>query len=376
MAGIYIHVPFCVKACFYCDFHFSTSLANKSKLVSSIIKEIELRKDYLENETIETIYFGGGTPSLLSQNELFSIINALAKNFKIASHAEITLEANPDDIDTKKLLEFKQSAINRLSIGVQSFVQEHLKWMNRAHNSMQAINCIIMAQDAGFENLNIDLIYGFNQLDESQWRKNLATFFQLNIPHLSAYSLTIEEKTALSSFIKSGKEPKLKDYHALQHFRILTEQMLLNGYEHYEISNFAKPGKYSKHNTSYWFGKKYLGIGPSAHSFNGLERNWNIANNAIYIKKIEQNELPQETEVLTKADRFNEKIMVSLRTQWGLDLEEIKTTFGSDFYKAFENEMQAHLKNENVHLQHNRLFLTTKGKEIADLVASDLFWVG
>jgi oxygen-independent coproporphyrinogen-3 oxidase len=373
MAGIYIHIPFCRKACHYCDFHFSTNLSMMQNLVDAIILEIEKEKQYLSNAEIETIYFGGGTPSLLPQQSLFQILNAVAKNFKIANYPEITLEINPDDVSKKKLKELKQSGINRLSLGVQSFKNQHLKMMNRAHNSYQAIQSILMAQDLGFSKLNIDLIYGFNELTEKEWLNNLETFIQLNIPHLSAYALTIEEKTVFGVKAKKGEFKLPNENKQAEHFEILTSLLEKNNFEHYEISNFCKPGKESKHNTSYWYGKHYLGIGPSAHSFNGISRKWNVRNNAIYIKNMHNNLAVSEEEVLTEINKINEFIMVRLRTNRGILFEEFEKLFGHQAMTQLNKNLK-NIESLLIDNQKNRLILTKKGKLYADKIASDLFF--
>lgn len=375
MAGIYIHIPFCKKACHYCDFHFSTNTALKTSLVNAIVKEIALQKNYAFNEPIETIYFGGGTPSLLTQEELFSILNAIAKHHSITHNPEITLEANPDDVTLQKLHQWRQAGINRLSIGIQSFFQEHLQWMNRAHSSIQAFNAIIQSQDAGFYNLTIDLIYGFPLLNNEQWQKNLENAVKLNIKHISPYCLTVEEKTALNYFVKKGKEPSPSEEQGAKQFEFMVGYLTQNGYEHYEISNFAKPGFYSKHNSNYWKGKLYIGLGPSAHSFNGYSRQWNIRNNAEYIRRINAFVDWFEKEELSIETRYNEYIMTSLRTQWGCDLNFVKNQFGDNLYDYLLLQAKPYIQAEMLFLNQEILKLSSSGKLLADKIASDLFWI-
>src|ERR1700712_1599535 len=318
MAGIYLHIPFCKQACHYCDFHFSTSLAYKDDLLRALVEEIRLRKDFLGGETVETIYFGGGTPSLLSGEELSLLINIITDIHTVSSDAEITIEANPDDLDQQKLKSLRQTPVNRFSIGIQSFFDDDLAWMNRVHRAREAEASVKRAQDAGFENITVDLIYGYPLLTEQKWKHNLDKAFELQVPHVSAYSMTVEPRTALASFIKKKKQAPMNDEQSSEQFIELMNAMEAHGFEHYEISNFCKPGHYSRHNTNYWRGIKYLGIGPSAHSYDGEKRQWNIANNAKYMQAIEKKTIPAEIEVLTEENRLNEYIMTSLRTQWGL----------------------------------------------------------
>ena len=381
MAGIYLHIPFCKQACFYCDFHFSTSLKKKDELISCMQKELVLRKDELQNETIETIYFGGGTPSLLSTEEIQSLLDTIEENFSVIESPEITLEANPDDLSDAVILGLAKSPINRLSIGVQSFFEEDLKSMNRAHNANEAKNCLSMAT-RHFDNITVDLIYGVPNMTNKRWKENLQTLFDFGINHISSYALTVEPKTALDSFIKQGKYPKLEEQVAREHFEILVEETQKQGFVHYEISNFGKPNYFSKHNTSYWQGKKYIGIGPSAHSFNQTHRSWNVSNNAKYIKSLQENVLPNEVEMLTINDQFNEYIMTGLRTIWGVSLSKIENKFGIDFKKRL-------LKAADKFIQQGLLVIasetkqsvsideilktTSKGAFLADGLASELF---
>lgn len=375
MAGIYIHIPFCKKACHYCDFHFSTNTELKSQMIEAMIREIELQKDYAFKETIETIYFGGGTPSLLQQQELFELLNTIAKFHKIIPQPEITLEANPDDIYPNKLYQWKQAGINRLSIGVQSFFQEHLQWMNRAHSSLQAFNAITQSQDAGFDNITIDLIYGFPGLSDEQWQKNLDNAVKHGVKHISPYCLTLEEKTALHHFVKKGHVAAPSEEQGARQFEYMTNYLMQKGFEHYEISNFAKPDFYSKHNSNYWKGKKYIGIGPSAHSFNGISRQWNIRNNAEYIRRVNSNSQWFDQEELSLNTRYNEYVMTSLRTQWGCDLNFIKASFGNEYLDYILKHSQSFIESEKLIRSENKLILTPQGKLFADKIASDLFWI-
>ncbi len=376
MAGIYIHIPFCKQACHYCNFHFSTSLKYKAEIIDAISTEIEMREAYLGLEpVIETIYFGGGTPSLLSPEDLNSIFETIYKTYLVSENAEVTLEANPDDLSQEKLKELKQTPINRLSIGIQSFFDEDLQFMNRAHNSVEAKKCLIIAQDIGFDNLTIDLIYGSPTTSNEHWESNLQTTFDFQIPHISCYCLTVEPKTALAHFVKTGKAKPVDEHQAAQQFEMLMDAMEQKGYEHYEISNFAKPGWYSRHNSSYWKGKKYIGIGPSAHSYNGKSRQWNPANNAKYLKFIQSKEGPLffEREVLSSEQQYNEYVMTSLRTIWGCDLTKINS-FGDQYEKHFLNTIQQFLENETVNHKKETYSLTRKGKLLADQIAMELFY--
>lgn len=373
MPGIYIHVPFCKKACHYCNFHFSTQLQLKSDLVAAICKEAVLRKTFLQ-EPVDTIYFGGGTPSLLSGSELEILLNTLNEHYTIAPNAEITLEANPDDIDPKTLNQWHQAGINRLSIGIQSFFEEDLQWMNRAHNAQQAKHCIELAQTAGFDNLTIDLIYGTPGLTNERWKQNIETALTLGIPHLSCYALTVEPNTALDVMVRKGTKEEVDADHQAIHFNILTETLQNAGFEHYEISNFAKPGFRSKHNSSYWQGNPYLGLGPSAHSFDGhVTRQWNISNNPLYISSLQQGVIPFESETLTMIQRINEYLMTSLRTIEGISLNFLEKNWGKERKQEVLQAAQIHLVQQNIRLQEQHIVLTAQGKFLADGIAADLF---
>lgn len=372
MAGIYLHIPFCKQACYYCDFHFSTSTRYKTELIQAMKQEIALQKQYLGNERIETIYFGGGTPSLLQADEIRYLIDEIQLHHNLAPNAEITLEANPDDLNASKIKELRRTPINRLSIGIQSFFDEDLKWMNRAHNSEEAEFSVKAAQDAGLDNITVDLIYGYPLLSDHKWQANMQQVFALQVPHVSAYSMTVEPKTALASFIHKGNQPAMDEAQSARQFLALMENMEVQGFEQYEISNFCLPQHYSKHNSNYWKGVKYLGIGPSAHSFNGESRQWNIANNQQYLKSIAQNELPAEKEVLTAKDQVNEYIMTSLRTIWGLDLNHVAAIHPQAIDEITGNA-NTFLTNEWLTLNQQIFKLTKTGKLYADHIASTLF---
>ena len=374
MAGIYIHIPFCKQACHYCDFHFSTSLKNKDAFLKALVKEIELQKNYFNTpEIINTIYFGGGTPSLLSQKEIEFIMEHLHKYFTIDNRAEITLEANPDDLTPDKSEELSRTPINRLSIGIQSFFDEDLKWMNRAHNSLQASSAVKNAQDKGFENITIDLIYGTPTLSNENWTENLQRTFDLKIKHISAYCLTIEPKTVLGHQLKNKMIKSVDEQKSAMQFEKMLEEMKKNNFVQYEISNFCVGNNYSIHNSNYWLQKSYLGLGPSAHSFNGTSRRWNISNNALYIKALENNTINYTEEILSKNQQYNEYILTSLRTFWGIDLTYIKNNFGDQFVVACIKEAQPYITKNQVQLIDNKLFLTDAGKLFADKITADLF---
>ena len=374
MSGIYIHIPFCKQACHYCDFHFSTSLKNKEALVKSVLLEIDTRINYLPSKTIETIYFGGGTPSLLSEKETFQILEKIYKLYKVSNDAEITLECNPDDLSDEKLKELKRLEINRLSIGLQSFNEEELIWMHRAHTAKESESSVKRAQDRGFENITIDLIYGSKFSNLTNWKKTLDKAIALQVPHISSYNLTIEEKTKLGHDFKVKKEVAIDDEKSSEMFLEMIDRLEKNNFIHYEISNFGKEGFFSKHNSNYWKGEHYIGLGPSAHSFDGTSRQWNVSNNNLYIKHLEEkSEAYFEKEVLTETERFNEYILTSLRTIWGIDLNYLKANFNSDFVKNFSMQIQEYIKQGTVLVNNSTYTLTEKGKLLADKIASDLF---
>ncbi|MBJ2123182.1 radical SAM family heme chaperone HemW [Flavobacterium sp. IB48] len=374
MSGIYIHIPFCKQACHYCDFHFSTSMKKKDDMVLALAKEIGMRKNEFENEIVETIYFGGGTPSVLSNDEINFLISEVYKNYKVVENPEITLEANPDDLSPERILELSKSPINRLSIGIQSFYEDDLKMMNRAHNSAEAKKCLEEATKY-FDNISLDLIYGIPGLSDEMWKQNIQTALDFGIPHISSYALTVEPKTALSKLIQTGKIAEPQDEVASNHFMILVEMLQKNGFIHYELSNFGKENYFSKNNSAYWLGKKYIGIGPSAHSYDGEKRGWNIANNSLYLKAIQNEELPIETEILTISDRYNEYIMTGLRTIWGVSLERIEKEFGSEYLNYLLEQSQKFLNDDLLSIENNILKPTPKGKFLTDGIASDLFYV-
>ena len=372
MSGIYIHIPFCKQACHYCDFHFSTSMKKKDEMVLALVKEIELRKGESQYEIIETIYFGGGTPSVLTIDDIQFLINSVYEHYHVVENPEITLEANPDDLDNEIIIQYANSPINRLSIGVQSFFEDDLELMNRAHNSEEAKKCLEFATQY-FDNISIDLIYGMPNMSNEKWLQNIETALSFNIPHISSYALTVEPKTALYKMIKSGAIPTLDDDLAQQHFHILIDKLQENGFVHYELSNFGKPDFFSKNNTAYWLGKKYIGIGPSAHSYNGESRSWNIANNSLYLKAIAENKLPSETEILSKTDQYNEYIMTGLRTIWGVSLERIETEFGTKYLDYLHQQVEKYISDHLLEIENNVLKTTKKGKFLSDGIASDLF---
>jgi len=373
MAGIYIHIPYCRKACTYCNFHFSTSLRTQAQLVAAIKTELVNRREYLNTEPITTIYFGGGTPSTLSSDTIADIISTIEEHYPIAQHPEITLEANPDDLTTGYLEALSQTRINRLSIGVQSFRETDLVFMNRSHNATQAIACIQQAQKAGFTNISIDLIYGTPGLNDNDWRANLTQLKALHIPHFSAYSLTVEAKTALHHQVTHQKVPMPDAATAARQLQILIDFAADNGYDHYEISNYALPGKYAVHNTNYWRGVPYLGVGPSAHSYNKDTRSWNIANNALYIKAVESGVSAMETETLSKNDKINEYLLTTLRTMWGCDLEHLAALGSNEVLQGILACAEPYVHRGLLQRTKNALRLTNAGKFYADGIAADLF---
>ena len=372
MSGIYIHIPFCKKACHYCDFHFSTSFKHKDQMIISLKNEILIRNRELKDKKIESIYFGGGTPSVLSTLEINSLIQTVFDNYIINDSVEITLEANPDDLSHEKILELSKTRVNRLSIGVQSFFQKDLTLMNRSHSSNQAIDCIKSASKY-FDNISVDLIYGIPGLDNSRWKENIEILISNNIPHISAYALTVEPKTALKKYIDNGIIAPIDDSQSREQFYILLDILENHNYENYELSNFAKNKLYSVNNSAYWTRKNYIGIGPSAHSFNGNDRLWNIKNNVKYIESINNNILPNSKEVLSLIDKFNETVMFGLRTSRGISFVDIENDFGSIYKNQLIKNSQTHINNEFLIIKNNYLYITRKGKFLSDGIASDLF---
>ena len=372
MSGIYIHIPFCKQACHYCDFHFSTSLKKKDEMILALAKEIEMRKSEFQDEIVETIYFGGGTPSILSIEDLRFLIDEIYRNYKVVENPEITVEANPDDLTENRIIEFSKNKVNRLSIGIQSFFGDDLKMMNRAHNVEEAKKCLETATQY-FDNISIDLIYGVPEMSNEKWLQNIETALSFGVPHISSYALTVEPKTALHSFIQKGIIQQPDDEVAQEHFHILVDKLSENGFIHYELSNFGKENYFSKNNSSYWLGKKYIGIGPSAHSYDGKNRGWNISNNSLYIKSIQENKLPIEIETLTKTDRYNEYIMTGLRTIWGISLERIEQEFGKTYLDYLNKQAAKFIEDHLLFVDENILRTTKKGKFLSDGIASDLF---
>ena len=374
MSAIYIHIPYCKKKCSYCNFHFSISQSGIDEMINSIVKELKLRKNYLNSE-IKTIYFGGGTPSILNKKHLEKLFDKIRSTFNVSENAEISFECNPDDLNKEKLILLKYLGVNRLSIGIQSFDDKDLKFMNRSHNSDEAINSVKLAQEVGFDNISIDLIYSLPSQSVENWQKNLEIAFSLNIQHISSYSLTIEKNTQLSHLIKTKKITELDEKTSSEHFNLLLKESKKNEFIQYEISNFGKEGYFSKHNSSYWENKNYLGIGPSAHSYNGESRSWNISNNKNYIEIISENKLPSETEILTKNQKYNEYIFTSLRTMWGVDLKLVQEKFDEKIYNYLLLQVVKWKETSDILHTKNTLKLTEKGKLLADAIASDLFIV-
>jgi putative oxygen-independent coproporphyrinogen III oxidase len=373
MAGIYIHIPFCKHKCNYCNFYSLASTRYMDQVADAIIGEIGQRKNYLEGQTVETIYFGGGTPSLIETSDIERILTTIFKHFKVEPEAEITLEANPDDLTPDKLSALKKSGINRLSIGIQSFRQEDLVFLSRTHSSEQVLQCIVDARQAGFQNLSIDLIYGIPTLNDEGWAENLRKAFSFGIPHISAYSLTVEDKTPLEFMIRKGKMNAVDENLSLSHYNILNRMMQEHGYEHYEISNFCLPGAYSRHNTAYWQGKFYLGLGPSAHSYNGISRCWNVANLAKYIETVTAGEVESEQEFLSPVTQLNEYIMTSLRTMWGCNLVEIKRKYGTESAESLLLDALKFIESKQMIYKEGKLVLTPEGRLFADGISAQLF---
>jgi len=373
---LYFHIPFCKQKCSYCNFHFSTSLSHKEEMLAAIKKEVFLRKEELENKNLKSLYFGGGTPSILKVDEIKSLIDEVLKYFTFASDIEITLESNPDDLNNQFLKGISDSGINRLSIGTQSFFEEDLKLMNRAHSASEAESSIKRSQDFGFENISIDLIYGSPTSNFEIWKQNLDKTIQLQVPHISSYALTIEPKTVLENWIGKGKIQPPKESEQNDEFYYMSDFLKNNGFNHYEISNFGKPGFHSRHNAAYWKYQEYLGIGPSAHSYNGKnERSWNIANNSIYTKKLTENILPKETEILSETDQFNEMLMIGLRTTWGVDVIKMKENFSENIMEKFKKEIKPKIEDGILIIENEHLKILDEHWFLADGIASDLFIV-
>jgi len=374
MAGIYIHIPFCKKACHYCNFHFSTQVKYIEPLNKALLKEIELQKNYLQ-DPIKTIYIGGGTPSLISLHDIEKLIRQLRLHFQLSNEIEFTLEANPDDIDLVKVQNWKNLGINRLSIGIQSFQQKALDWMNRAHTTQQSHKAIQAAIQGGISNISADLIYGTPHLSDEDLMTDLNELTQYAIPHISCYALTVEEKTALHIMIQQQKMEAIDVEKQARHFEIVVDTLEKNGMEQYEISNFSQPNYRSNHNSNYWNGIPYLGLGPSAHSFNKISRQWNVANNALYLKSIEDNKVPFEMEELSLATRYNEYMMTSLRCMEGFDNQYIETSFGKDFLEHTMTVLGPMLEKEFLTPTLKGYTITKKSKFLADGIASDFFWI-
>ena len=375
MAGIYLHIPFCKTRCTYCDFYSTTQQDLSSTYIEALCKELKLRNEYLDNEVISSIYLGGGTPSQLDITELKAIFSTIADNYSFANEMEITLEANPDDLTPEYIEQLKCLPINRLSIGTQTFHDEMLQKLNRRHNSKQAIEAIAEAQKQGFNNISIDLMYGLPGETMKEWEEDLETAIQLNIQHISAYHLIYEEGTPLFRNLEKGLITEVDEELSLSFFKKLIEKLTHNGFIHYEISNFAKPNKLAQHNTSYWLGSKYLGCGPSAHSFNGESRDYNAALLSEYIKALNQDNLVVEKEILSQQSKYNDFIITRLRTMWGVSLTEIHEQFGKEFKEYTLRASEKHLKQENLVLINDRLKLTAKGIFLSDGIMSDLLIV-
>lgn len=372
MSGIYLHIPFCKQKCTYCDFHFSTSFHGyREKMIETMQDELLLRKDYLTDKLLNSVYFGGGTPSLLREEEFVIFFDAIKKHFTLSAETEITIEANPDDITIENLAIWKKMGFNRLSIGLQSFKEEDLKWMNRAHTVSEAQNCVELAQKNGFTNISVDLIYGLPDLKQEEWEDHIETVLKMNVQHVSAYCLTVEEKTVLHHLVETKKINPVGEDAQSEHFLYLLKRLKEAGFLHYEISNFGLPGFEAVHNSNYWKGKPYLGIGPSAHSFNGTSRQWSIANNSAYIKNFGINDDWFEMEILTPKERWNEFVMTGLRTSFGVDLEQLAAI--SPITKSFNDKVALFTTNGWVLTDSNKLFLSDEGRLKADHIASELF---
>jgi len=373
LSGIYIHIPFCKQACHYCNFHFSTSLKSKDSIIKTIVEEITL-KSKLNNEVIETIYFGGGTPSILDLNDFEKILNSIFKNYKIGTDPEITLEANPDDLSKEKLKNLKKQSINRLSIGVQSFVENELKLMNRAHDSNKAIKSIEISKLI-FDNISVDLLYGLPDSSVDTLNYNIDILTKFNVNHISSYAITLEPKTALEKYIKNGLVELPDDNIVFDQFIYVNKELVANNYINYELSSFAKPNFFSKNNTAYWKRKKYIGIGPSAHSYDGINRSWNISNNKKYVDQINSGNLYYKTEKLSKIDHYNEYIMTGLRTMWGISLGYIENKFDNKFKNYFLKNVKKYVDQNLIKINDDVYKTTESGRFLADGIASELFMI-
>ncbi|MFL2602944.1 MAG: radical SAM family heme chaperone HemW [Flavobacteriaceae bacterium] len=373
MLGIYIHIPFCKKSCHYCNFHFSTSLKNKEDMIKAINKEI-YQKAILNNDKVSTIYFGGGTPSILDVEEINLIIENIYKNFNVGKNIEITIEANPDDLSKHKLNDLSKTKINRISIGVQSFIDKELKIMNRVHDSKKAIKSIEMAKKY-FNNISVDLLYGVPDSSIKSWNYNLDTISSFNINHISAYALTVEPKTALESFINKSILSMPDEELVYSQYKLINEKLSSKNFINYEVCSFAQKDFFSKNNSAYWLRKKYIGIGPSAHSFDGESRSWNISNNKKYIDQIRDGDNYYKKENLTKVDQYNEYIMTGLRTIWGVSVKHIESNFDVRFKNYFLKKIKSHIAKKNVYKEDDLYLTTQSGRFLADGIASDLFLV-
>ncbi|MDD7722678.1 MAG: radical SAM family heme chaperone HemW [bacterium] len=375
MAGIYIHVPFCAKRCLYCDFYSNTEMSYKDPYLVALQQEMELRKEYLSGETIETIYFGGGTPSQLQAADFSRIFDTINRLFRVSDDSEITLEANPDDLQPAYVGMLRQFPFNRISMGVQSFDDDDLHFLNRRHDSRQAVRAVELCREAGITNLSIDLIYGLPGQTVGRWERNLEVAIRLDVPHLSAYHLIYEEGTALYKLLEAGRVTPVEESVSVDLFTLLIDRLTAAGYLHYEISNFARPGCFSRHNSSYWLGKSYLGLGPSAHSYNQQERMWNVSSLPIYIAGMEQGIPNVEREPLPLETRYNDFIITGLRTMWGIDLEEMERRFGKRLADYCRQEAATYLRRGLLSLKGSVMTLSRAGVFVSDGIMSDLLWV-
>jgi oxygen-independent coproporphyrinogen-3 oxidase len=375
MAGIYLHIPFCRQACHYCDFHFSTNTSVQAALISSMVQELNLQRQYLDGESVATIYFGGGTPSLLTEEQTGLLLQTIRNNFNVRADAEVTLEANPDDLTVAKLRELKHAGVNRLSIGIQSFQDDVLKFLNRAHDAEQAKNCVALARHIGFDNISIDLIYAIPGQSEEAWRENIQTAISLEPEHISSYSLTVEKQTVFGKWAAKGKFLAVEDDVAAHQLEVLVDELERAGFNQYEVSNFSRPGRESRHNSSYWKQEKYLGVGPSAHSYNRVTRQFNIRNNHVYIRSIQEGKIPFELEHLSVEDHVNEYLLTTLRTRWGVNLESLKQQYAYDLLNSHPQFINELFLRKLAVIENGFLRLTKPGKLLADKISSELFLV-